>query len=352
MVSEAIHPVCQKADATEEVAGKTAKPDAIGAVGSETVCPRAVATRAVAVRGAPPLVRALSRVIRLMPFGRYRLIHESRRVAIAPFVAHLSRELGGLAFQCDPRDSVAREVCYTGVYEPQETQLVLRILNRGDVFVDAGANWGYFTLVGAARVGSAGRILAFEPEPRLFDLLRGNLALNGVDWVSPHRVGIADRQGSLPFTAYVDSSGNWGQSRAALPGTRADFEIDAVALDDVLDDAQVGCVQLTKIDVEGGEAAALAGMRRGLAAGRYRYVIVECHPALLSAHGHHEEDTLRPLADAGYRLWTIFHTPDRHRLAARKRLAARELLRPYAGGAFAAEWPHVLAAAPDAPDLR
>jgi FkbM family methyltransferase len=296
-------------------------------------------------------VRALSRVIRWMPIGRYRLIHESRRLAIAPFVAHLSPELGGLAFQCDPRDSVAREACYTGVYEPQETQLVARILKPGDVFVDAGANWGYFTLTAAQRVGAAGRVLAFEPEPRLFELLCVNLKLNGLDWVTPHRVGLADRRGSQPFTAFVDTSHNWGQSHAAAPGGRADLEIDTVVLDDVLDAARIERVQLTKIDIEGGEAAALAGMQRGLSIGRYRYLIVECHPALLLAQGHHEADTLRPLVAAGYRLWTIRHTPPLHRLAARQPLATNELLRPYERGAFETEWPHLLAAAPDAPNL-
>src|SRR5437773_2781526 len=116
-----------------------------------------------AMRAAPPGVRALSHVLRWMPVGRYRLIYESRRFAIAPFVARLSQDLGGLSFQCDLRDSVAREVCYTGRYEPQETQLVARILNRGDVFVDAGANWGYFTLAASHWVGPSGRVLAFEP---------------------------------------------------------------------------------------------------------------------------------------------------------------------------------------------
>src|SRR6476620_3174460 len=60
-------------------------------------------------RPAPAAVRVFSHILRWMPVGRYRLIHESRRVALAPFVAHLSSDLGGLAFQCDPRDSVARE---------------------------------------------------------------------------------------------------------------------------------------------------------------------------------------------------------------------------------------------------
>jgi FkbM family methyltransferase len=307
-------------------------------------------TGTVEVRTAPPAVRVLSRVIRWMPAGRYRLIHESRRLAIAPFVAHLSAELGGLAFRCDPRDSVAREVCYTGCYEPQETQIASRILHPGDVFVDVGANWGYFTLAASHWVGRSGRIIAFEPEPRLFDLLQVNLGLNGLDCVESHRVAVADRHRSLPFLAFVEMSDNWGQSREAAPDADADFEIEAVALDETLDAAGIDRVQLTKIDVEGGEAAVLAGMRRGLRAGRYRYLLLECHPALLSQRGHTEDDTLRPLVEADYRFWTIPHTPHIHRLAARKRLTIGELLRPYAHGSFDGEWPHLLAAAPGAAD--
>jgi len=301
------------------------------------------------VRGAPPAVRALSRVLRWMPVGRYRLIYESRRFAIAPFVARLPPDLGGLSFHCDLRDSVAREVCYTGRYEPQETQLASRMLHEGDVFVDVGANWGYFTLAAAHWVGPSGRVLAFEPEPRLFRLLRMNVAQNALKQVQTRRLAIADRSRRVPFTAFVASGDNWGQSRAAH-GTVVDFVADAAALDDVLDGAGVGRVTLTKIDVEGGEAAALAGMQRGLQAGRYTYVLIECHPSLLQQRGHGEEDTLRPLVDARYRLWTIPHTPQLHRLAARGKLSTGELLRPYVRGAFASSWPHVLAAAPGAPD--
>jgi len=302
-------------------------------------------------RPAPVAVRVFSHLLRWMPVGRYRLIHESRRVALAPFVAHLSSELGGLAFHCDPRDSVAREVCYTGVYEPQETQLASRLLRAGDVFADVGANWGYFTLAASRRVGPTGRVLAFEPEPRLFDLLRHNLSLNGLDFVDVRRVAIADRRTSLPFTAFVAGGDNWGLSRATVSGEKADFHVETAALDDVLDESQIARVRLTKIDVEGGELAVLAGMRRGLHAGRYPYVMLECHPALLAARGHNEEDVLRPLIDAGYRLWTIRHSPQLHRRAARTHLGVRDLLRPYVPGSFVHEWPHLLACAPEAPDL-
>jgi FkbM family methyltransferase len=303
------------------------------------------------MRGAPPAVRALSHVLRWMPVGRYRLIYESRRFTVAPFVARLSPDLGGLSFHCDLRDSVAREVCYTGRYEPQETQLAARILSRGDIFVDVGANWGYFTLAASHWVGPSGRVLAFEPEPRLFQLLGTNIAINGLEHVQLRRVAVADRARRLPFTAFLDSSDNWGQSHATSLGAAPDFVADAAALDDLLDESRIERVKLTKIDIEGGEAAALAGMRRGLRAGRYDYVLLECHPTLLLQRGHTEDDTLRPLVDAGYRLWTIPHTPQIHRLAARRRISTSELRRPYVRGAFQTSWPHLLAIAPAARDL-
>ena len=303
------------------------------------------------MRRAPAAVRALSHVLRWMPVGRYRLIYESRRFAIAPFTARLAPELGGLAFHCDLRDSVAREVCYTGRYEPQETQLASRLLRNGDVFADGGANWGYFTLTAAHRVGPSGRVFAFEPEPRLFKLLRMNIEVNRLGHVVPRRLAIADAPRRVAFSAFVASGDNWGQSHAADAGTTPDFVADAAALDDVLDAAGIERVRLTKIDVEGGEGEVLSGMHRGLRAGRYTYILIECHPLLLRRHGHGERDTLRPLLDAHYRLWTIGHTPHLHRLAARRDLSTSELLRPYVTGAFDTTWPHLLAVAPEAPDL-
>lgn len=282
--------------------------------------------------------------------GRYFLVHHLRRLAGPPFVMRVAPELGGFAFYCDPRDSVAREVCFTGCYEPQETQIASRVLRPGDVFVDVGANWGYFTLAAAHWVGAAGRVIAFEPEPRLFELLTTNLALNRIQSVRPRQLAVAAGRGTLRFAAFHADGGNWGVSRAVLPTAPADFECRTAALDDELDAEQVGPVQLTKIDVEGGEADVLLGMRRGLRQGRYRYVLVECHADLLAERGISETECLAPLFDAGYRAWLVTHTPAAHRLAARRSLTAGELMRPYDRSERLGSWPHVPAAAPDAPD--
>jgi FkbM family methyltransferase len=278
------------------------------------------------------------------------MVDQLRRIAAEPFMMHLPARLGGFAYLCDQRDSVAREVCYTGWYEPQETQIASRLLRPDDVFVDVGANWGYFTLAAAHWVGTRGRVIAFEPEPRLHAMLRSNIAANALAQVEAHQLAVAAGPGRLSFVAFSADEGNWGRSHAARPGTPTDFECTTAGLDEVLDRARVGSVQLVKIDVEGGETGVLAGMRAGLASGRYRYVLLECHPTLLAARGESERDCVGALLAAGYRAWTIAHSPDAHRRAAGAAIDFAELLRPYAADAASDAWPHIIAAAPGAPD--
>jgi FkbM family methyltransferase len=332
--------------------GRTIRPSTGGRGGSSIAEGRApeIPVKARATRPAPAWVRGLARVVPRLPFGRYWLVNLLRRVPAPPFLMRLPPQLGGFAFHCDQRDSVAREVCFTGCYEPQETQLASRLLHAGDVFVDVGANWGYYTLAAAHWVGAAGRVFAFEPEPRLFALLTANLAVNRLDSVRAYQAAVAAGCGRLAFTAFHTDGGNWGQSRSAGRAGQVDFECETVALDDTLDAAGIGPVQLTKIDVEGGEVEVLAGMRRGLAQGRYRYILIECHPELLAERGLAESECLAGLFDAGYRAWLVTHTPAVHRRASRKSLPASELMRPYRRGDRLGTWPHVLAAAPGVPD--
>src|SRR3989442_13351056 len=75
---------------------------------------------------------------------------------VDPFWMHLPPDVGELAYACDLRDGLMREVYLTGRYEPQETALLRHLLRPGMTLVDVGANWGYFTLVGAHLVGASG----------------------------------------------------------------------------------------------------------------------------------------------------------------------------------------------------
>src|SRR5258708_23422563 len=63
-------------------------------------------------------------------------------------------------------------------YEPELLYLE-RVLSPGKVFVDAGANFGIYTLLASKILGEGGRVISFEPSSRVFPVLRRNFALNG-----------------------------------------------------------------------------------------------------------------------------------------------------------------------------
>jgi FkbM family methyltransferase len=193
-------------------------------------------------------------------------------------------------------------------------------------------------------------VLSLEPHPRLSSMLAENVATNGLSQVEVLPLAAAARAGAHAFVGFDEHDGNWGVSRAARGLEFADFESATAALDDLLDERGIVSVDLVKIDIEGGEADALAGMVRGMTRRRYRNVLLECHPAELTALGVTLEECLAPFSRAGYRGWHIDHSPAMHRRAAAGAVAVSELLAPIDLARLGADpWPHLLWVAPDQP---
>ncbi|HYV46862.1 MAG TPA: FkbM family methyltransferase [Myxococcaceae bacterium] len=291
-------------------------------------------------------------VVRRLPAGRYRAMNWLARSRPARFVAPL-RATPPLRFECDLRNALAREVFFTGQYEPQETAVLRALLSPGSTFVDVGAHWGYFSLLAAALVGESGRAIAVEADPRIHATLSANLELNRVPWVTAHHVAIAAGPGTVELLGYSDAQENWGLSRIAGPGAAGEsarFQVPTKALDDLLDELGVRAADLVKMDIEGAEGFALQGMERGLRDGRYRRLLLELHPAELRGHGMDPLALLQRLAGAGYRGWTVDHSPATTRRAAYdRRFGAREALLPLDLSRPLDAWPHTLWLAPGVP---
>jgi FkbM family methyltransferase len=290
-------------------------------------------------------------VVRRLPRAKYRAMNWLARRARGPaFEARLPGS--SLTFACDLRNALAREVFFTGRYEPQETDLIGRMLGPGGVFVDVGAHWGYFSLLAADRVGPSGRIVAVEADPRIHAILADNFARNHLDRavaVAVHAAA-ADRVGSIALAGFDEGQDNWGLSRVVEDSTQAGafaFEVPARPLDDLLDEHGVEAVDLLKMDIEGAEALAVPGMRRGLASGRYRRLLIELHPQQLRSLGADPEAVVAPLLESGYRGWTIDHSPELFRRAAYGRPAPLgRTLRPFDPDEPLDIWPHQIWEAP------
>jgi FkbM family methyltransferase len=290
-------------------------------------------------------VRLAARLNRWLPAGRYRTAGWLGRRVTGPFWARMPAELGGAWFYCDARDQIARDVCFTGAYEPQETALVRALLGPDMTFVDVGANWGYFSLLAAGRVGEHGRVLSLEPDPRLFPILQANVRRNGWRQIQPVQAAAAAETGELTLLGYQEEDGNWGLSRIGRDGEngQSSFRVAARPLDGLLDEFGFGTVDLLKMDVEGFEGPALKGLKGALGERRVRRILLELHPARLAELGHSCEQVLDVLKESGYRAWSIDHTPAAtRRLSYSRHPDPREFLHPFDAAKPLDAWPHLL----------
>ncbi|MEZ6115772.1 MAG: FkbM family methyltransferase [Pirellulaceae bacterium] len=297
------------------------------------------------------------RLVSLLPAGRFRASEWLGRRVRQPFVGTMDSEQGRLEFECDLRDSIAREVFFTGRYEPQETILLQRLLNAGQTFVDVGANWGYFSLLAAQVVGANGKVLSCEPDPRLYSLLQSNLQRNHLRQVHALQLAISNQHGTAQLQGFEEDQGNWGVSRIRVSTEPDDlpqntFTAQTQPLDDVLDQLGIKTVDLVKLDIEGAEALALQGMRTGLREHRYRLLLVEFHPTLLPEFGTSAAELADQICEAGYTALVVDHSPQMNRQAAYSRnMAPSDFVAP-AGNKFGWDkWPHLLFVSPQRTEL-
>lgn len=137
--------------------------------------------------------------------------------------------------------------------EPSSTELVRRLLKPGDVFVDIGANIGYYTLLAASLVGSGGKVYSFEPSPQTYVRLVDNINLNSFHNIIPYRLAISDKLSIIKI--YIDE--NSQDLNSIYRKTDKFITVSAYPLEKICK----GKIDLIKIDCEGCEYEALRGMR-------------------------------------------------------------------------------------------
>jgi len=297
---------------------------------------------------APAWVRFSAAVIRYLPAGRYRAMNILPRSSCS-FLMAMPEEIGGYRFRCDLRDTISREVCFTGCYEPQETLLIRSILRPGMTFVDVGANWGYFTLLAASFVGSSGRVLSLEPDPRIFSILQENVARAGLEQVTLMQTAAAHEPGIQSLAGYAEAGGNFGISRITLKSGDDDgiFRVNSDTLDHILDLQGLSSVDLMKMDIEGAEVFALRGLADSLRKRRIKRILLELHPFELAELGSTVSAVIEELQRAQYKGWTVDHSPLATRETAyNKKTKIDRLLRPFDSASQYDAWPHHLWLAP------
>jgi FkbM family methyltransferase len=239
------------------------------------------------------------------------------RIRPAPLASRIKRAIGikrvavttvnGI-FAVDPVSVFGLQITKFGVYEPAMIATLRAQLHPGATFVDIGANEGYITTIGAEIVGSRGRVLAIEPQTRLLPVIAENLRLNGILWVDVANICIGDVPGLGQIHLAADTNtGSSGIHRASSYRTPTQ-SVAIKTLDQAIDDAKLGRIDLMKVDIEGFEYEAVLGSPMTFQSHRVRALALELHPALLAARGKAAADITALLSGCGYQrindVWT------------------------------------------------
>ncbi len=216
------------------------------------------------------LGRLLFRISDRAPFLRPVLSHWGLRTSRDWFAGSIpeavSRQSGlRVKLASFSENYLSFELFWRGLdyYEPLTTGLAERLTRSTRLFVDAGANIGFFSLrLAAARPDLD--IVAFEPHPRLNALLAANVAANGFAHVTAEPIALSDHEGVMPF--FLNQSDMSSSLERNFDSNHAGVVSVAVSsLDAYL--AQRGGVPdrfLMKVDVEGHEPAFFEGAEETL----------------------------------------------------------------------------------------
>lgn len=197
----------------------------------------------------------------------------------------------------DSRDTgMAPYFIMHGDFIPDEAEILKKILKPGMVFVDIGANIGYFSLIAAKLVGSAGKIFAFEPDENNFSLLQKNINANGYKNITAIKKAVSDKVGTAKF--YLEKENLCAHS-LILKENRDFTEVETISLDDYFKDKKIDVV---KIDVEGMEPSVLSGMEHLIKSNESMAIITEYYPNAISRAGYSPGDYLESLRKNGFNL--------------------------------------------------
>ena len=168
--------------------------------------------------------------------------------------------------------------------EPISVAWCRRMIRPGMTVVDVGAHMGYYTRLFSTLVGPRGRVIALEPHPGNFELLRFNT--RHCPNVTILAVAASDHDGEATLHWSVGSS-----NHSLVEGYTYSAESSVVSVRR-LDTLVSRPIDFLKVDVEGAEVAVLCGAPVVAAA------LVECNVTALAAAGTSPsqlEESLRSL---------------------------------------------------------
>lgn len=216
---------------------------------------------------------------------------------------YLKRLPGNIYMKVHPGEHIQQQLFWYGYYEKTVGIILKKLLKPDSIFIDVGANIGYFSLL-AALQSPKGSIIALEPVSYLFNSLRENISLNKFSNIEAINIAAGDKEENRLI--YLSGADNTGMSSFQKPANYSEKNetVKVVTLDSLPDNLKLSRVDIIKIDVEGNELAVLKGMKE--IASRFQpHILIELNPQTLSYFNHSTDDVLSYATELSYTAFKI-----------------------------------------------
>ena len=193
----------------------------------------------------------------------------------------------------DLRSRVGRALFMKGEFDREVFTPLRGVLKEGGTVLDVGANAGFYSLLALDLVGTSGTVHAFEIDERALRCLRKTVQREALPNLFVHPVAVSNVDGSAHLEMTRDCGRTWIQRDGNGP------LVPTTTLDNWCAKHPVRNLQAIKMDIEGGELAALQGATRLL---RKERPLLVCE--LLESHtrrtGYDKQEVIQLLESLGY----------------------------------------------------
>lgn len=179
---------------------------------------------------------------------------------------------------------------YCGLMEFEDMGFLLHFLRPEDLFVDAGANIGVYTILASSEIGA--KSITIEPIPSTFSFLNDNININKInERVLAYNIGLGKEDSELKFTSTLDTV-----NHVATKDDLTTINVLVTSLDKLLGDK---VPVLIKIDVEGFETEVINGSKATLENKNLKAIIIELNNSG-ERYGYKDQDIHQKLLQNGF----------------------------------------------------
>ena len=171
-------------------------------------------------------------------------------------------------------------------FEPLTKKIIQERVGIDDVFLDIGANVGYFSAIASQLVGEDGKVFSIEANPNIHDLLKLNLPYGNVKVLN---TAVGNHSGKIDFFLTKDLV-NSGVAPSPFGLSSQKIAVSISTLDQLFEEGCFGDkpINFIKCDVQGDEVAVLEGAARLIAESERLAVMVEWAPTWMKSSGFHD----------------------------------------------------------------